>query len=73
MCLLLGIEKDKEIAEEISKMSMETSGASKKRKVDPNESPEKRRRDGSDIVQFLKEHNEMEFQFKREKLEAEKS
>lgn len=54
-------------------MSTETSCASKKRKLDPNESPEKRRRDGSDIVQFLKEHSEMEFQFKWEKLEAEKS
>ena len=61
MCLLLGklngirqkkIEKDKETAEEMRKMSTETSGASKKRKLDPNESPEKRRRDGSDIVQF---------------------
>ena len=54
-------------------MSTETSCASKKRKLDPNESPEKKRRDGSDIVQFLKEHSEMEFQFKWEKLEAEKS
>ena len=44
------LEKDKETAEEMRKMSMETSGTFKKRKVDPNESPAKRRRDGSDIV-----------------------
>ena len=57
----------------MQKMSTETSCASKKRKLDPNESPGKKRRDGSDIVQFLKEQSEMEFQFKWEKLEAEKS
>ena len=58
-------------------MSMETLGASKKRKSDPYESAEekrcKKRRGGSDTVQFLKEHSELEFRFKREELEAKKS
>ena len=71
------LEKDKETAEEMRKMSMETFAASKKRKSDPDESTEekrcKKRRGGSDTVQFLKEHSEMEFQFKREELEAKKS
>ena len=56
---------------------METLGASKKRKSDPDESVEekrgKKRRGGSDTVQFLKEHSEMEFKFKREELEPKKS
>ncbi|CAH3178511.1 unnamed protein product [Porites lobata] len=71
------LEKDKETAEEMRRMSMETLGASKKRKSDPDESAEekrcKKRRGGSDTVQFLKEHSEMEFRFKREELEAKKS
>ena len=71
------LEKDKETAEEKQKMSMETFAASKKRKSDPDESVEekrcKKRRGSSDAVQFLKEHSEMEFQFKREELEAKKS
>ncbi|KAL9976892.1 hypothetical protein ACROYT_G014233 [Oculina patagonica] len=70
------LEKDKETAEEMRKMSMESLGASKKRKTDPDESVEekrcKKRRGGSDTVQFLKEHSELEFQFKREELEAKK-
>ena len=53
------LEKDKETAEEMRRMSMETLGASKKRKSDPDESAEekpcKKRRGGSDTVQFLKE------------------
>ena len=56
---------------------METFGASKKRKAEPDESPKekhcKKRRGGSDTVQFLKEHSEMKFQFKREELDAEKN
>ena len=56
---------------------METLGASKKRKSDPGGSAVekrcKKRRGGSDTVQFLKEHSEMEFRFKREELEAKKS
>ena len=52
-------------------------GASKRRKSDPNESAEEKRckkwRGGSDTVQFLKEHSELEFRFKREELEANKS
>ena len=71
------VEKDKETAEEMRKMSIETLGASKKRKSEQDESAEekrcKKRRGGSDTVQFLKEHSEMEFQFKREELEAKKS
>ena len=71
------LEKDKETAEEMRKMSMEIFAASKKRKSDPDESTEekgcKKRRSGSNTVQFLKEHSEMEFQFKREELEAKKS
>ena len=71
------LEKDKETAEEMRRMSMETLGASKKRKSDPYESAEekrcKKRRGGSDTVQFLKEHSELEFRFKREELEAKKS
>ena len=55
---------------------METFGASKKRKADPDESPEeklcKKWRSGSDTVQFLKKHSKMEFQCQREELEAEK-
>ena len=55
-------------------MAMETLGASKKRKSDPDESAErkrgKKRRGGSDTVQFLKEHSEMEFQFRGEELEV---
>ena len=55
---------------------METFGASKKRKADPDESPEeklcKKRRSGSDTVQFLKKHSEMEFQCQKEELEANK-
>ena len=43
----------------------------------PDESVEekwcKKRRGGSDTVQFLKEHSEMEFKFKKEELEAKKS
>ena len=54
--------------------SMETFGASKKRKADPDESPEeklcKNWRSGSDTVQFLKKHSKMEFQCQREELEA---
>ncbi|CAH3118513.1 unnamed protein product [Porites lobata] len=53
------LEKDKETAEEMRRMSMETLGASKKRKSDPDESAEEKR--------------EMEFRFKREELEAKKS
>ena len=52
---------------------METLGASKKRKADPDESPEelcKNWRSGSDTVQFLKKHSKMEFQCQREELEA---
>ena len=53
---------------------METFGASKKRKADPDESPEeklcKNWRSGSDTVQFLKKHSKMEFQCQREELEA---
>ena len=53
---------------------METFGASKKRKADPDESPEeklcKKWRSGSDTVQFLKKHSKMEFQCQREELEA---
>ena len=53
---------------------METFGASKKRKADPDESPEeklcKKWRSGSDTVQFLKKHSKMEFQCEREELEA---
>ena len=71
------LEKDKEATEEMRKMSMETLAASKKRKSDPEESAEekrcKKRRGGSDTVQFLKEHSEMEFQFKTEELEAMKT
>ena len=71
------LEKDKETAEEMRRMSMETLGASKKRKSDPYESAEekrcKKRRGGSDTVQFLKEHSELEFRFKREELEVKKS
>ena len=71
------LEKDKETAEEMRKMSMEIFAASKKRKSDPDESTGekrcKKRRGGSDTVQFLKEHSEMKFQFKREELEAKKS
>ena len=56
---------------------METLVASKKRESDPDESMEEKRckkqRGGSDTVQFLKEHTEMEFQFKREELEAKKT
>ena len=70
------LEKDKETAE-MWRMSMETLGASKKRKSDPDGSADekrcKKRRGGSDTVQFLKEHSEMEFRFKREELEAKKS
>ena len=55
---------------------METFGASKKRKADPDESPEeklcKKWRSGSDTVQFLKKNSEMEFQCQREELEAKK-
>ena len=54
---------------------METFGASKKRKADPDESPEKlckKWRSGSDTVQFLKKHSKMEFQCQREELEAER-
>ncbi|CAH3190652.1 unnamed protein product [Porites evermanni] len=62
------LEKNKETAEEMRRMSMETLGASKKRKSDPDESAEekrcKKRRGGSDT---------MEFRFKREELEAKKS
>ena len=71
------LEKDKETAEEMRKMSMETLAASKKRKSDSDESAGekrcKKRRGGSDTVQFLKEHSEMEFQFKREELDAKKT
>jgi len=71
------LEKDKETAEEMLRMSMGTLCASKKRKSDPDESAEekrcKKRRGGSDTVQSLKEHSEMEFTFKREELEAKKS
>lgn len=71
------LEKDKESAEKMRRMSMETLGASNKRKSDPEESAEekrcKKRRGGSDTVQFLKEHSGMELTFKREELEAKKS
>ena len=71
------LEKDKETAEEKRRISLETLGASEKRKSDPDESAEEKRckklRGGSDTVQFLKEHSEMEFTFKREELEAKKS
>ena len=71
------LEKDKETAEEMLRMSMETLGASKKRKSDPDGSADKKRckkrRGGSDTVQFLKEHSEMEFRLKREELEAKKN
>ena len=71
------LEKDKETAEEMWRMSMKTRGASKKRKSDPDGSAEeercKKRRGGSDTVQFLKKHSEMDFRFKREELEAKKS
>jgi len=74
------LKEDKETAEEMRRMSMETLGASKKRNSDPGESAEekwcKKRRGGSDTVQFLKEHSEMEFKAKkrrREELEAKKS
>ena len=53
---------------------METFGASKKRKADPDESPKeklcKKWRSGSDTIQFLKKHSKMEFQCQREELEA---
>ena len=71
------LEKDKETAEEMRRMSMKTRGASKKRKSDPDGSAEeercKKRRGGSDTVQFLKKHSEMDLRFKREELEAKKS
>lgn len=71
------LEKDKKTAEEMRKMSMETFGASKKRKAEPDKSPEekrcKKRIGGSDTVQLLKKQSEMEFQFKREELEAKKN
>ena len=71
------LEKDKETAEDMRRMSMETLGASEKRKSDPDESAEekrcKKRRGGSVTVQFLKEHSEMEFECKREAFEAKKS
>ena len=55
---------------------METLGASKKRKSDLDESVEekrcKKRRGGSDTVQFLKEHSEMEFKFKERSLKLRK-
>ena len=66
------LEKDKETAEGMRRMWMETLGASKNRKSDPVEAAEekrcKRRRGDRDTVQFLKEHSEMEFTFKREEL-----
>ena len=55
------LEKDKETAEEMWRMSMKPCGASKKRKSDPDGSGEeewcKKRRCGSDTVQFLKKHS----------------
>ena len=55
---------------------METFGASKKRKADPDESPKeklcKKWRSGSDTVQVLKKYSKMEFQCQREELEAER-
>ena len=70
------LEKDKETAEEMRRMSMETLGASKKRKSDPDESVEekrgKKRRGGSDTVQFLREHSEMEFKLKEKSLKLRK-
>ena len=57
-------------------MSMETLSASKKRKSDPDGSAEekrcKKRRGGSDTVQFLKEHSEMEFRLKEKSLRLRK-
>ena len=54
------LEKDKETEEEMRRMSVETLGASKKRKSDSDESAEekrcKERTGGSDTVQFLKKH-----------------
>lgn len=71
------LEKDKETAEEMRKISMETFGTSKKRKAESDELPEekrcKKRTVGCDTVQFLKEHSEMRFQFKREEIEAKKN
>ena len=71
------LEKDKETAEEMWRMSLKTRGASKKRKSDPDGSAEeercKKRRGGSDTVQFLKKHSEMDLRFKGEELEAKKS
>lgn len=37
---------------------------------DPERKRCKQRRSGSDTVQFLREHSEMEFQMKREELKA---
>ena len=52
---------------------METFGASKKRKADPDESPEEKLckpwRSYSDTVLFLKKRSKMEFQCQREELE----
>jgi len=71
------LKEEKETAKEMRRMSMETLGDSKRRNSDPSESAEekrcKKRRGGSDTVQFLKEHSEMELNFKREELEAKKS
>lgn len=69
-------EKDKETAEEMRRISMESLGSTKKRKSDADDSEVKKgkkRRSGNDTVQFLREHTEIEFQFKREELEAKKS
>ena len=53
---------------------METFGASKKRKADPDESPEEKLckpcRSYSDTVLFLKKRSKMEFQCQREELEV---
>ena len=63
------LEKDKETAEEMRRMSMKTRGASKKRKSDPDGSAEeercKKRRGGSDTVQFLKKHSEMDLRLRK--------
>ena len=59
------MEKDKETAEEMRKMSMVLPRRGKLIQM----SHQKK----SGEVQFLKEHSVMEFQFKREELEAKKN
>ena len=72
------LEKDKETARgDAGECQWKLSVLLRIGKSDPDESVEekrcKRRLGGSDTVQFLKEHSEMEFTFKREELEAKKS